>query len=468
MDVHILLTRPEGKTLEFKRDLSSPDRIVRTLVAFANTAGGTLLIGVEDKTRRLLGVAEPLVEEERVANLIAHSISPRLVPEIEILPWRQTHILAVQVYPEWTTPHFVAKLGPEAGVFVRVGSSNRQADAAIIAELKRNAGISSYDEQPVPQMDGEALDFELAAALFEGIRAIRRRDLQTLKLTVAHRGRLVPTIGGVLLIGKDRFSRFPDAYVKAARFEGSTRSRILDMQEIRGPLPRAIDEVIAFVAKHTTRTVTFGAAKRAERWTFPVDALREAAVNSIIHADYSQIAGPIRLAVYDDRLEIENPGLLPAGVTVEDLQRGISKPRNRVIARFFHEIGLAEQWGSGVPRMIEACAAAGVPAPQLEEIATHFRVTLRSSGDERPKKTTRKSSGKSPGAQDGAVLALLAERSSEGGASARELAQRLGVTDRTARSRLARLIAQGQVVAIGTGPNDPQRRYFAVSSSHSY
>lgn len=188
-----MLTRPEGKTLEFKRDLSSPDRVIRTLVAFANTAGGTLLVGVEDKTRRVLGVADPLTEEERVANLIAHSITPRLVPEIEILPWRRTHLLAVHIYPEWTSPHYVSKLGPESGVFIRVGSTNREADPAIIAELKRNAGTESYDEYPVPQLSPDDLDISIAKKLFDGIRAFGPRDLRTLKLTTTHRGRTVPT-----------------------------------------------------------------------------------------------------------------------------------------------------------------------------------------------------------------------------------------------------------------------------------
>ena len=72
MDLSALLARTEGKTLEFKRDLSSPDRVIRTLVAFANTAGGTVLIGVEDKTRNVIGVSDPLMEEERMANLVAH------------------------------------------------------------------------------------------------------------------------------------------------------------------------------------------------------------------------------------------------------------------------------------------------------------------------------------------------------------------------------------------------------------
>ena len=84
MDLVDLLERPEGKTLEFKRDLSGPDGVLKSIVAFANTAGGTLLVGVEDRSAHVRGVAEPLDLEERLANLISDSVAPRLVPEIEI------------------------------------------------------------------------------------------------------------------------------------------------------------------------------------------------------------------------------------------------------------------------------------------------------------------------------------------------------------------------------------------------
>ena len=99
MDLVELLKRPEGKTLEFKRDLSTPEGALRTIVAFANTAGGTLVLGVEDKSRHVRGLWDPLDLEERLANLISDLVAPRLVPELEILPWRRTQVLAVQVYP---------------------------------------------------------------------------------------------------------------------------------------------------------------------------------------------------------------------------------------------------------------------------------------------------------------------------------------------------------------------------------
>jgi len=87
-----------GKTLEYKRDLSSPEGLLKTLVAFANTAGGVIIVGVEDKTRRVVGVPDVLKTEERLASIVADSIQPRLVPDIEIAPWRKTHVLMVQVY----------------------------------------------------------------------------------------------------------------------------------------------------------------------------------------------------------------------------------------------------------------------------------------------------------------------------------------------------------------------------------
>lgn len=112
---------------------------MRSIVAFANTSGGHLLIGIEDKTRRVRGVSDPLALEERLASLISDNIAPRLVPEIDILPFRNTHVIAIQIYPSSNLPHHVKRLGPEQGVFVRVGSTNRKADPDLIEELRRFA-----------------------------------------------------------------------------------------------------------------------------------------------------------------------------------------------------------------------------------------------------------------------------------------------------------------------------------------
>ena len=211
MDLETLLKRPEGKTLEYKRELSSPEGALRTIVAFANTAGGTLLIGVEDATRNIRGVPEPLDLEARLASLICDSITPRVLPEIEILPWRRTHLLAIQIHPSPARPHFLNHEGAENGVYVRVGSTNRHADRAMIDEMGRFARGESFDERPVPELDSEALDFRVASESFAAVRRLVRKDLETLRLVTRYQGRIVPTVGGVLLFGRTRERDFPDA-----------------------------------------------------------------------------------------------------------------------------------------------------------------------------------------------------------------------------------------------------------------
>jgi predicted HTH transcriptional regulator len=89
-----LLKRHEGKTLEFKRDLSSPEGILKTLVAFANTAGGTVVIGVEDGSKNVRGVPDVLASEEKLANLVSDSIRPRLIPDTDVVPWRNLNVFA--------------------------------------------------------------------------------------------------------------------------------------------------------------------------------------------------------------------------------------------------------------------------------------------------------------------------------------------------------------------------------------
>ncbi|WP_322762015.1 helix-turn-helix domain-containing protein [Frankia sp. Cr2] len=449
VDLLELLRRPEGKTLEFKRDLSSPAGVVKSVVAFANTSGGVLVIGVDDGSRHVRGVAEPLDLEERLANVISDQIAPRLVPEIEIIPWRGTHVVAVEVFPSPIRPHYLASTGLDAGVYVRVGSTNRRADPDLVEELRRYARGEAYDEQPLPELDSEAVDFRAASELFAPVRKLRRADLETLRLLTVHQGRTVPTVGGVLLFGHDRARLFPDAWIQAGRFAGTDKSRLLDQAEIRSHLPQATEDAIGFIQKHSLHGVEIGPVRHTDRWSIPPVAVREAVINAVAHADYRQHGAPIRVAIFDDRLEVESPGLLPFGLTVDDLHRGVSKLRNRVIGRVFHTLGLIEQWGSGIQRMTAACLDAGFPPPLLEEIGIRFRVTL----------FTTRVTAPTMDETDRAILNALTEN----GGLTSEVAAAIGLSTRATRTRLARLVERGLVREIGTSPSDPRRRYYPAT-----
>jgi len=354
----------------------------------------------------------------------------------------------VQVYPSAARPHYLVRLGPEAGVFVRVGSTTRRADPAQIEEMRRFGQTSSFDEQPIPELNSEVLDFRAASVLFAPVRKLTPSALRTLRITTRYQDRDVPTVGGYVLFGKDRFDRFPDAWVQAGRFSGKDRSKLADSAEIRSPLPQAADDAIGFVQKHISRAAVIGAVRRMDRWTVPLVALREAIINAVVHADYAERGSPIRVAVFDDRIEIENPGLLPLGLTIEDIRKGVSKLRNRVIGRVFHELGFVEQWGSGIQRMTGACQEAGLPNPLLEEVGAHFRVVLATipTGpvllDEKDNKM---------------ILHLLEDGC---GRSTSQIAQTVSLSARATRTRLAALVHRGLVVDIGSGPRDPRRQYF--------
>ena len=372
MKISELLKQAEGKTLEFKRDLSSPRNILKTVTAFANTAGGVLLIGV-DNDRKLVGIDDPLEEEERLCNMIADAVTPRVVPNVEITTVQGKTLLLVEVFLSSLRPHWLKSEGPENGVYVRLGSTNRQADRELIAELRRSVEGISFDEMPMPELSKDDLDLNAARRAFSTERQLTEQALLTLKLLVQAQGKTVPSKGGMLLFGHNRTFHFPDCWVQCGRFIGTDKARIFDHIEIDEPLPQSVDSIMLFLKKHAMRRADFSDVRRRDVWSIPLEPLREAVINALVHADWSQRGGPVRIAFFDDRIEIENPGILPPGITVQDMKQGVSKIRNPVIARVFRELRLIEQWGSGVPRIFRETKEGGFPEPSIMELGLRMR-----------------------------------------------------------------------------------------------
>ena len=158
---------------------------------------------------------------------------------------------------------------------------------------------------------------------------------------------------------------FPDAWIQCGRFIGTDKSYIFDHTEIYDHLPIAVERAMDFLKKHAMRGADLSEIRRKDVWSIPLTILREALINAVVHADYSQKGAPIRVSFFDDRIEIENPGILIPGLTVEDMLMGVSKLRNHVIARIFRELELIEQWGSGVKRMFREAEELGLPEPEI-------------------------------------------------------------------------------------------------------
>jgi len=377
VDIHEILSLPEGKTIEFKRDLSSIKPILKTLIAFANTAGGTVLIGRDDNGV-IIGVDDVFDTEEKLANAVADNIYPPLMPEIETTSFDGKSLIVIRV-AHWRGPFYLKNQGPEAGVYVRLGSTNRVAGPDLIAELKRSISNTSLDQLPCPDVDVNGLDMNRIKQAFSNVgRRVDQKKLETLGILVPYSGKLVCSNGGVILFGQDHLREryFPNAKVRCARFQGTDKVDFIDQYDSEGTIVEAMRDVPNFIRRNTRLAAQINQIQRKDISEYSLVAIREVLTNAIVHADYSIRGMNPRVAIFSDRLEIENPGMLPFGYTIEEFIAGVSHIRNKVIARVFRELHLMEEWGTGYRRITEACQTGGYQNPIWEEIGTAIRVVF--------------------------------------------------------------------------------------------
>lgn len=438
-----LLAQEEGKTLEFKENASSLSGIVKAVVAFANTSGGTIIVGVEDKTKKVVGLADPLEEEARIINAISASITPLFRPNIEIQTYKSKALVIIQV-PYSVGPYYFKKDNQQIA-YVRFGSSNRIADEDAIATMKSLMKNTTFDEIPCYHATKDSLDWSAIEDSFKSVdKEITKVKAKSLGL---YSNVDLPSNGGVLLFGKDREAIFPDAKIRCVKFQSTTKEKSVDSIEIDEHLPNAIDEVIYFIDKNTSVQTTIGKKRRISAHQYPPVAIREAVINAIVHADYSIKGSSTLVALFDDRIEITNPGCMPYGLSIEDAIAGSSRARNRVIARTFHALELIEQWGSGLQKIIEACAKLGLREPVFEEIGSQFRVTIYSENEDRAADLTGWK----------AELVNVLRKKNE--ISTGDAAKLWDIDPRNARVRLNQLVELGLIARIGTSKNDPQGKY---------
>lgn len=447
-----LLAKEEGKTIEFKANSDPIDGIVQAAIAFANTAGGTILLGIKDKTKEVIGLDDILKDELRVANAIATSVTPLLIPSIQFSTWRNRDVLVITI-PHSLGPYYLTSKGESEGTFIRIGSTNRPADSRTIAEIRRLKEHIAFDQLPDCIREPQDLDFDLASELFKKVgKSFSSGSPKSLELLVAHQSQLYPSKGALLLFGKDREKLFPDPLIRMARFDGTKKNRILDQMETKSPLPIALEEILSFIRRNTSLGSLISDIRRIDIPQYQPVVLREAVLNALTHADYSNGESPIYIAIFDNRLEITNPGPLPFGLSLETALTGVSQLRNRVLGRIFRELKLTEHWGSGLNRMIEECKRNNSEVPKFEEIGSHFKVTLY----------PRSLSNISLQDWQAGIVEYLQK---EGKISAKIAQELWKISRRATTSRLKEMCNQGVLVELATGPRDPHK-VFILTRSH--
>ncbi len=165
-------------------------------------------------------------------------------------------------------------------------------------------------------------------------------------------------------------------WIQCGRFIGNDKAEIFDHIELYNHLPETVDSIMLFLKKHAMRSADLSGIRRKDVWSILLTILREVVINALVHADYSQRGGPTTIAFFDDRIEVENPGILLPGMTIQDMKDGVSKIRNPVIASVFRELGLIEQWGSRIKRIFKEVDELGLPELQIVELDMRLRVIV--------------------------------------------------------------------------------------------
>jgi len=362
----------ESETLEFKRQWT--DRALEDLAAFANTRGGTLLVGIREDGE-IVGTAADDREIQRIANLIAGHLG--ITPSIRAVEMEGRPVLEIRVEP-------ARGLVSYGGRYLRrVGTTNRDFSPDELARhlLERSGRTwdSLSSEWTLDEIDRQALENFARLARSRLPHLAPENPEQTLQnLELLSDGRLKNA--GVLLFGKRPQRLFPQAQVRIGIFRGS---EILDSHDFKGTLWEQLEgamerfrQVLKVRFDIRVDSPTLEGLQRKEVWEYPLEALREALINALIHRDYT-VPADIQIKIHEDRLEIWNAGELPPPLKPEDL-RGPHRSvlRNPLIAQAFYFAGLIERWGTGTTRILELCRQQGLPEPEFQNEQGGFRVTF--------------------------------------------------------------------------------------------
>jgi ATP-dependent DNA helicase RecG len=380
MDLAELRTRIdhwENLHTEFKVWPVHLDDLAAVLVAFANTDGGELVLGVSEQ-REIVGVEDADRVARAVDNAAANNCEPPITVVQETVRAADGRTAVVVRVPKGDMRPYRTNRGV---FYVRTSSGRRQASREELLRLFQATESLYYDETPLPRLSLQDLDLAAFESYLEEtgqsyLFGDHERLLANWYLTAGGH----PTVAGILLFGRKPQQHLPYAQINAARFPGSDSSfDPLDRKDLGGRLLEVIDQAERFLDLHLPVPHEIRGFAPEPKPELPKEALREAIVNAVAHRDYT-IRGPIRLFVFDDRIELHTPGRPPNGVDADAMRSGAHVVRNPWIYARLSDAGLVTRAGTGIRRIVRLVREAtgreaGIEVRDFEVLLTLPRKT---------------------------------------------------------------------------------------------
>lgn len=436
----------ENKTVELKREFV--DDIKKTVVAFANSAGGTIYIGMNDDGS-VCGVPDADAVLLRVTNAIRDSICPDVMMFVDCdhITMEGKDVVAVAVQRGTARPYYLRGKGirPE-GVYVRQGASTVPAsDAAILSMIKETSG----DHYETARSLNQQLTFDRTAAFFQK----RGLEFGSQQMRTLHLFGEDGTYTNLAFLLSDQCAHA----MKLAVFEGSKKTVLKDRLELSGSLLEQIESAFAYIDRFNRTRAEFRGLDRVETQDYPVEAVREALLNAVVHRDYS-FSGPILISIFDDRMEFVSIGGLVKGISLDDIMLGVSTLRNQCLANVFFRLRLIEAYGTGILKMKE-CYTDSILKPSIEATSNAFRVILPNLNFEKETSNSSRKTGDKPrslaadGKKDERIRMVVALCQKNGFVIRKDIESALHMSQSAAILLLREMSENGLLVKKGTAKN---------------
>ena len=350
----------ESERIENKQSLGEWKEVVESAAAFATSSGGMIRIGIKPNGD-LAGVQLGHGSLEDLANKVKLNTDPPQYPSITYEGDEKSAVVTVTIQespvkPVWAFHHPMK----------RVGRTNQRLTREETRRLTEITTGRTWDSLPCEGLGFTDMSQPAVQNYLKRSEQDTAADAETVlrNLGLVRSGSLVNSAALLFATRPQQF--FPGAKVKCARFAGVTSVQFLDERTFDGNVLWQLEEAMAFVARNTRQAIAItGKSERETIPEYPEEAVREAITNAVCHRDYAATS-TIQVRIYDDRLEIWNPGTLPPDLPIESLyHEHHSHPRNPILADALYRARAIEAWGTGTLRILRACETQGLPKPEF-------------------------------------------------------------------------------------------------------
>lgn len=422
----------ETENVEFKERFT--DEIYKEVVAFANTDGGVIFVGVDDQGKTV-GLTD--VDEECLQ--LTNGIRDAIEPDVTIFTRytiRDDKVVKVDVSEGTNKPYFLKKKGMKpSGVYVRQGTSSAQASQEQIRRMiKENDGDVFEEYRSLEQ----ELTFESAKRAFE-LNGVEFSPEKYRLLGITHKKDDLFTNLAKLLSDQCEHT------IKIAVFSDDARTVFRDSKEFSGSIFKQFENAIDYLALCNKTSSVIKGVVRVDKRDYPEEAIREALLNAIVHRDYSY-SGSIIVNATDRDIEFISLGGLLPGLAIDDIRAGVSQPRNKALAEIFHRLRLIESYGTGIRRIFKLYEGRR-EQPRIEITPNTFKIVLPNMNAE---------DALDPVVENALTpqMKLILQRvKQEGRIDEKEIAELLGVKKTRAYSVAKQLRDLGVVKVVGRGAN---------------